>query len=254
MNVRFAKDFEKSYIMEIWKNNFNEDDIYLDFWFGNYYNPKNTVVCEKNNKICGAVHFIECYLSKEKSAYICGLSVNKEQRGENIASKMLEFLHNYLKEQGYSYCFLMPSISESFYIKFGYFKIAEGIDRIITQNFCEPFDVYYGDEINIYNKYCEEFDVSIKRNREYFDMIGSMYKKYNGGILSVKQNGKEIGYFIYGIENEIPVIYESVFLTGDGDAFIWNYFKRDVKEKRLPVMIKSLCNEFDYKKSLIFMH
>ena len=254
MTVRFAKDCEKSKIMEIWKENFNEDNIYLSFWFSNYYSPKNTVVCANDKEIWGAVHFIECFLSDDKSAYVCGLSVNKEHRGKNIASKMLDYLHNYLANQGFSYCFLMPSISESFYKRFGYFEIIKGVDKTLTRGTCEPFCVHYGGEKNVYDLFCKKFDVSLKRNEGYFDKIRSLYKQYNGDVLCVNRNGEDIGYFVYGIENGITAIYESVFLTDDKESVIYNYFKRDVKEKRLPVMVKGLCKEFNFKSSVIFMH
>lgn len=254
MDIRFAKTDEKRDITEIWRKNFNEDDIYLDFWFGNYYNPQKTVVCANSNKICGAVHFINCYLSKEKSAYICGLSVNEEHRGKNIASKMLGFLHSYLKEQKYSYCFLMPSISKSFYEKFGYTEVIKGKDKILTKNACVPFSVCHGDEISVYDEYCRNFDLSLERSREYYGKIRTLYKKYGGDILTVTRNGKAIGYFIYGNENGVPVIYESVFLTDDGESVISNYFKTNVKEKHLPVMIKSLCKNYNKEKCIVFMH
>ena len=109
MKIRFADINEKNKLKSFWKEAFDEDDIYLDFWFDNIFDHKKAVVAY-DGEIQGMAHFYDLDIEQTKSAYICGVAVAENMRNKGIARKMLDFLHTHLQADGYDFCLLNPAI------------------------------------------------------------------------------------------------------------------------------------------------
>ena len=250
MEIRFAHKTEKEILKNIWKTVFNEDEFYLNYKFSSFV-AENTVVAVVDEEIAGMVHFDPCIMSDNSlSAYLNGVSVLEKYRNNNIASKMLCFLHSYLKDHNYSFCFLKPAIS-NFYEKFGYKTVfSPQIVKSLPEKKCKYTLTDYNYE-KIFRKKCFESDLYLQRTKQNFEKIISLYKNYNGDILCFKDKEELAGYIIYFPENKKIVIEEAVSLKEDFLPSIMYYFDESPLINELPVMVKELNNKFNFKNPFI---
>lgn len=249
MEIRLGKFEEKDTLRRIWKEVFNEDEFYLDYKFSETFSPLCTCVAY-DGEIVGMVHFDVYYINSQKVAYINGVSVLPSFRRKKLATKMLDFVHIYLKSQGFAYCFLKPAIS-NFYESFGYVTVTEGKNFTIPKKSNNDYTTDETSYLEIYREKCKLSDVYIPRSVENFETLIGLYKNYGGGIVCFKKNNKPVGYCLYYPEETGIVIEEFVYSDDICLDFIGDYFGQNVKINELPVMVKPLNSNFDFEKPFI---
>ncbi len=211
--IRIARENERDELKKLWEHCFCDGEPFLSFRFGNIFNTYTVVAAANEKGIVGALHMKEFMLFSfgrtYKAFYICGFGVAKEERRKGIGRKILEYAHDFCKNQNADFVFLLPDI-DGYYEKFGYVPVSENVIYEI-----EPVDIKFGysggvkkfctadglDEI--YAKYAAKYDVYLSRSMN--ECFGE-YSLYNGGIY-----GTDGGYIVYTHEKEKTEVFETAY-------------------------------------------
>lgn len=212
--IRIARENEREELKKLWEHCFCDGEPFISFRFGSVFNTYTVVAAVNENGIVGALHMKEFALfsfgKKYKAFYICGFGVAEEERKKGIGRKILEYAHEFCKNQDADFVFLLPDIN-GYYEKFGYVPVSETVIYEIA-----PTDIKFGysggvkkfrnadglDEI--YGKYAAKYDVYLSRSME--ECCGE-YSLYDGGIFGT--DGR--GYVVYTHEKEKIEVFETAY-------------------------------------------
>ena len=113
----------KNQLKVLWKDLFNDESDYINWYFDNVYNEENTKMFLKNNKVYGMLFENSYHISVDEDRfmgrYLVGVGVTPEKRGEGV---MKELLLKSLKEAydfGEEFIYLTP-IDKKIYERFGF--------------------------------------------------------------------------------------------------------------------------------------
>ncbi|MGL5582762.1 MAG: GNAT family N-acetyltransferase, partial [Cetobacterium sp.] len=102
----------KNQLTVLWKDLFNDELDYINWYFDNVYNEENTKIFLKNNKVYGMLFENSYHISvgedRFMGRYLVGVGVTPEKRGAGV---MKELLLKSLKEAydfGEEFIYLTP--------------------------------------------------------------------------------------------------------------------------------------------------
>lgn len=228
MNITLANASQKQEIKDLWQHCFCDKEEYVDLWFDTIFKPENTVVATDNGVI-GALQFVfyDVVVGDDikKAAYMCGVGVKKELRGQDIGTKMIEYTYSLLKEKGIDFIFLYSEADE-FYIKLGFSPVVSKQKFEFTP---KESDMVYSissnldDALFVYKKYCEKFNNYLIRTPEEFEYIHTHYPFYKGALKVLYFNNKPVSYIVYSRDNDKITVDEVAFIDEIGMELILDY-------------------------------
>ncbi len=123
MEIVFAKPADTNAVRSLWKICFGDTDAYMDAYFSSVYNPRYTLLAKVNGITVGALQMLPRPLcihgETVKSAYIGGVSVLPAFRKNGIATALMGYAEDNLRQDGFLVSFLSP-LRFAFYEKMGY--------------------------------------------------------------------------------------------------------------------------------------
>ncbi len=151
-------------LKELWKNNFCNDEEYINNYFDNFYKDTTCLVMLYNNTAVGSLHYTvtDAYYKGEfvRGAYIYAAVVEKKWRNYGIFTALHKKMKSTLAEDGFSFIYTSansPSYFD-FFKKLGYkavfrknyYKISK-FKKIFGLNFCDIDTAY-----QFYRQWSEE--------------------------------------------------------------------------------------------------
>lgn len=109
-------------LRRLWKEAFQDDDVYLDAFFEAAFDPCRCRVLTHGQALLGAAYWLNCSLENQRLAYVYAVAIARDHRGQGLGSALMDGLHRALAQQGYDGVLLVPG-SESlrqYYRRFGY--------------------------------------------------------------------------------------------------------------------------------------
>lgn len=85
-----------------------EDAAFTDLFFRLGFSPDRCLVAAENG-ILAALHWFDCALAGNKTAYIYGIAAFRACRGRGIGSQLIRAALAHLHQQGYGPVFLVPA-------------------------------------------------------------------------------------------------------------------------------------------------
>lgn len=106
----------------LWQEAFDDPPDFTELFFREGFSPDRHMYVEQNGQLAGALYWFDCQWQDKKLAYIYGVAVAKQFRGQGLSRLLMEKTHNHLHENGYHGAVLVPAEVGLFsmYEKLGY--------------------------------------------------------------------------------------------------------------------------------------
>lgn len=211
------EDIEKA--KEIWRENFNDSEEEIDFYFKNIYRENNFLMLEESGEIKASLHENPYDISFNKnilpSFYIVAVAVSPEYRGKGYMKKLLNHSLKNAFSNNRDIVFLSP-INTEIYSNFGFGYISGlehyelKLEDIPFNNIDKDIEIKKASEDNfnsiveLYNRKMKNSNIYLKRDKEYFNRIKKEVENENGKIYVFSKEKRTVGYLMcYFRENEI---------------------------------------------------
>ena len=124
MEIRAPFDNEKSALMMLFKEAFEEDDSFLNLFFDVAYSNERARILLVDGKIASMLYWFDCEFSGMKIAYLYAIATDKSFRGKGLCNALMKDTHEHLLKNGYACAILKPASASlfDFYGKIGYRK------------------------------------------------------------------------------------------------------------------------------------
>lgn len=126
-------------LKRIWKVCFNDEDLYIDFFFENKFSSCNCIVATDNGKAIGSAYLMPVsvyeYGMVKKGFYGYAIGILPEYRGKGIYAKMDTLIYDYIVKNNIFYI-LSPANEKlcDFYKSLGFTETAFVSERILTSS------------------------------------------------------------------------------------------------------------------------
>lgn len=116
-------------LRELWSEVFHDEDWYLDLFFKNIFDRKNTLVGKTEGKIVAMLYMVPYKLKYENSVYdimyLYALATNKDFRKKGIMKRLIKKSEEIVESLGYIGSFLVPAEESlvSYYENMGFDKV-----------------------------------------------------------------------------------------------------------------------------------
>ena len=224
----------KEQLKKLWKDLFNDEEEYIEWYFNNIYKEKYTKIYTDNkNKVCGMLFENKYHLSindeKFMGRYLVGIGVTPEQRGEGIMKELLLKSMNEAYKYGEEFIYLTP-IDKNIYERFGFTYISAlskyEIEFEELKNFKKKFRIQkIQEEISVeeiliklkefYLDVSKEYYIKVARQKEDYKTIFSEVFCEDGlAYISYDISGEINGYMLL-VKNENILVKELLFKDRD---------------------------------------
>lgn len=203
----------KNQLKMLWKDLFNDDLEYIDWYFDNVYIEENTKIFLENNRVYGMLFENRYHLAiadeKFMGRYLVGVGVSSERRGEGIMKELLLESLSEAYRYGEEFIYLVP-IDKKIYERFGFSYISMlskykldfsalsdlkkefRIERIQNENYEQTLLIKLKE---FYKEVSKEYYIKVAREKEDYRKILSEVFAENGLVyISYDILGKINGY------------------------------------------------------------
>lgn len=189
MELRLAKPQETIEIRNLWNYCFDDSPDFVEWFFNVRYEPLNTLVVAKDQRICSALQILPYDIAlrdkKMATSYIVGVSTQPEDRGKGYVSELLIRSLETMRNRGQWISILLP-FNYGFYRKYGW-------------ETCYCYNEYTGDR-NSFSKLLGNVDLSgkilpIKLPRDLSHLTScytSYVKSLNGYVIRDQKDWERI--------------------------------------------------------------
>lgn len=175
--VEFASKNDENELKAVWKTVFEDTDFFIDLYFKYNFNPYNTLIFRKNDKIASML-FMRHYQFRFwgeiiPCCYLAGLATLPEFRQQNIMRQLIKFSDKVLKERNIPLAILIPANEKmyNFYQKFDYEQVFEdGQEEIPLENLIEQHNSI-AESYGKFDKIYREKDFCIQKEFTDFQAI-----------------------------------------------------------------------------------
>lgn len=134
---RFAKENDIVSLKRLWKSCFGDEEEYIDFFFENRFKPNECLTAFCNGNLAGMLFLLPitavCGEKEYKARYIYAVCTEPGFRNRSVSTRLLEFAHEYMAENGVDMSLLVPAEPSLF----EYYK-KRGFE---TEFFCREIEV-----------------------------------------------------------------------------------------------------------------
>lgn len=204
-------------VKEMWKYCFGDDDNFIDWFFSNVYDCKNTVAVYDGECIAANLQMFPEEISlcgKTLSAmYVGGVAVRPEYRGKGLVTKLFYDAFNLMYERGTALALLIP-FKFSFYRKYGFeathfLSDYEGnIEELVAfKRSGGEFTTSLQGATDIYSSFVKDKNAYLIRGNKDFASITDELKVSGGKFYALSEGG----YLYYKIENNCFNVFEIAY-------------------------------------------
>lgn len=113
---------EISQLLTLWKQVFGDWNGFWEMFLQTAFSPERCRCFSESGKITAALTWLECSCGGQKIAYVYAVVTHPEHRGRGLCRKLLEQVHDELREAGYASVLLVPAEPglREMYRKLGY--------------------------------------------------------------------------------------------------------------------------------------
>lgn len=233
--IRFAKDADLAGLKALWQEAFGDPPQVVDHYFAHRHQNEHMLVDETGGVIGGMMALLPVTLQTPgesfKGRYIYAVATRIDFRGQGISTRLLEYAHTFMREQGESAAVLLPASPGlyNFYGKRGYENIfyMDSATLLANEILTCPQDAAWAD--------CDAADFERLRR------LG-----FSKSSLFVDWDQKALSYVISSLQNAGGV---TRLVLGSAEACaVW---ERDGRH----VMVKELAlNQMDAREALSILH
>lgn len=261
MILRKLKQYEHTQTRPLWERVFEEDTSeFLDYYYTDKVEDNEIYVIEKDGEICSMLH-LNPYLLKigkkeEGSRYIVAVATDFGHRGQGYMTELLRKAVRDMYTVKLPFAFLMPADEKIYYPhNFRYIyaateweaAAADGEElsmkkllqhvkgqkvllRIASMADCKSISQFAERILE------EKYQVYVKRDWLYYEMMLREQISQNGGILLAESEGEIKGVVLYDEENGFTV-REPLTAPGYESAFEDGGLILTAKEKKKPIVM-----------------
>ncbi|MBR6808621.1 MAG: GNAT family N-acetyltransferase [Clostridia bacterium] len=181
----------------LWMEAFGESSEAVDDFFATAYSHDRCMVLTEEGEVASALYVLDCEYKGDKAAYIYAVATASKYRGRGFCRRLMEAVHEYLKERGYAFALLHPGDESlfDFYRRMGY-EICGWVSEISVEASDVPFEVKKMDK-DSYARLRKSYlpENAVLPERKAFDYLGSYtsFYSFNGGVMTA---------FLYGDSRE----------------------------------------------------
>lgn len=148
MELRSAKSSDAASIADLWMKSFHDEKNYIDFYFLNRWNPRQTPVLVDEKGVAGMIHLLPCKLIPNKKAfYWYAVAIRPDLRGKGLFRSFATSVLNKARELGFqNLCVPAPGLAEM-YRKIGFeneYRASENLYQLEAPKMCKN-DVVFSD-------------------------------------------------------------------------------------------------------------
>ncbi|MCQ8212631.1 GNAT family N-acetyltransferase [Cetobacterium somerae] len=223
----------KNQLKDLWKDLFNDEVEYIEWYFNNIYKEKNTKLCIEENEVFGMLFENKYHLSVDSERlmgrYLVGVGVTPERRGEGVMKELLLQSIEEAYSYGEEFIYLTP-IDKNIYERFGFSYISAlskyEVDFLGLKDFKKEFKIKkiknenYKEDVLIqlrdfYEDISQEYFVKVAREKEDYRKTLSELFCENGLIyVSYDIFGKINGYMML-VKDKNIIVKELLFKERD---------------------------------------
>ena len=133
--IEFFKECDKNAIVLLWSKTFGDSTQWIEKYLS--YFAEFVLVYKENDELLGMLSLLPVNCNNFYGRYIYAVATDKKARSKGIATKLLEFSKDFIKEKNEDFLVLVPSEASlfDFYKKRGYTTLncIEKSEFLITQ-------------------------------------------------------------------------------------------------------------------------
>lgn len=210
IRIEIARAEDMNEIRKLWKQSFEDQDAYMDYYFSNVATRNHIFVAKTGSKIISMVHLNPYTLAEttagvttyKKGGYIVGVATEPEFRRQGIMSMLMKYVLSYAAENDYDHIYLMPE-KEIYYKGLGFVPVVESGFYDITGLKPEKNDyelcrlgAITDEQLQRFSeKLTQCYDLFVPRTRAYLKDLRMECQSLSGDVYIVKN------------ENEIAAVY-----------------------------------------------
>ncbi len=209
--IEFFKECDKSAVVSLWSKTFGDSTQWIEKYLS--YFAEFVAVYKENNELLGMLSLLPVQADKYCGRYVYAVATDKKARGMGIATKLLEFAKDFIKEKNEDFLVLVPSEASlfDFYQKRGYTTLncIEKSEFLITQK----RDILSCFEKISPQEYCDFRQKHLKGFRQISwdsDSLEKILALYNGDFYYSKSTDS-IAFCV----NDKNTLYIKEFLSSD---------------------------------------
>lgn len=121
--IALAEPNDTTDVQALWRYCFDDDESFIQWYFGNYYQNQNTVVVHQEERLVASAQMIPYTIKLRKKelpiVYIVGVATAPEARGQGLGRRILLEILVQMRKRGKNLSLLMP-FEGSFYYPYGW--------------------------------------------------------------------------------------------------------------------------------------
>lgn len=251
IEIRFAEYSDIENLKQIWDLCFKDDEAYIDFFYSNKFRPDQTVLLLENNVIAAMLTMLPLSLSLQGYGtfdlrMLYAIATHPHYQGKGLASKLINYCNDFLKEEKISMSVLVPANENlfGFYYKLGYIDGFYIRESILTSAQINGFENNTTDNCSITPIDADEYNI-LRNNilKEH-----SNIKYLDDDIAYQKKLSKAVNADIYKIEFENTVGCAVIERLSEDKVFIKEILLADIY---LRSALKHIANIFPARQYIV---
>lgn len=236
-----AEDMDE--IRKLWKQSFDDQDAYMDYYFSNVATRNHIFVAKTDSKIISMVHLNPYTLAEttagvttyKKGGYIVGVATDPEFRRQGIMSMLMKYVLSYAAENDYDYIYLMPE-KEIYYKGLGFAPVVESGFYNITDlkpekndyELCGLKDIT-DEQLQIFSeKLTQRYDLFVPRTRAYLEDLGMECRSLFGDVYIIKDENEIVAVYGTMYDGNCAEIVQYCTVTGSLDPLLYGIRESDI--------------------------
>ena len=236
-----AEDMDE--IRKLWKQSFDDQDAYMDYYFSNVSTRNHIFVAKTDSKIISMVHLNPYTLAEttagvttyKKGGYIVGVATDPEFRRQGIMSMLMKYVLSYAAENDYDYIYLMPE-KEIYYKGLGFAPVVESGFYNITDlkpekndyELCGLKDITDEQLQSFSEKLTQRYDLFVPRTRAYLEDLGMECRSLFGDVYIIKDENEIAAVYGTMYDGNYAEIVQYCTVTGSLDPLLYGIRESDI--------------------------
>ena len=230
-------------IRKLWKQSFDDQDAYMDYYFSNVATRNHIFVAKTDSKIISMVHLNPYTLAEttagvttyKKGGYIVGVATDSEFRRQGIMSMLMKYVLSYAAENDYGYIYLMPE-KEIYYKGLGFAPVVESGFYNITDlkpekndyELCGLKDITDEQLQSFSEKLTQRYDLFVPRTRAYLEDLGMECRSLFGDVYIIKDENEIVAVYGTMYDGNCAEIVQYCTVTGSLDPLLYGIRESDI--------------------------
>lgn len=236
-----AEDMDE--IRKLWKQSFDDQDAYMDYYFSNVATRNHIFVAKTDSKIISMVHLNPYTLAEttagvttyKKGGYIVGVATDPEFRRQGIMSMLMKYVLSYAAENDYDYIYLMPE-KEIYYKGLGFAPVVESGFYNITDlkpekndyELCGLKDITDEQLQSFSEKLTQRYDLFVPRTRACLEDLGMECRSLFGDVYIIKDENEIAAVYGTMYDGNYAEIVQYCTVTGSLDPLLYGIRESDI--------------------------